>query len=192
MLSAANYCVTALPEASPKRAFPSKPVSKCRQDYYNLRVGIFSAAGSLCAKSFCFFEWNQRGAESKKALVIGIPVKTVCMWAFHAKLGDWRWLEANVGTSALDTLSLGSFTCWWENSARITKKKKKKCVQGEKTNKQTNTKQAKQETHCQSWAIPTQNMAIIESSLTRKCNSFYRFRCPRYKKGSYHLLPGGI
>ena len=83
------------------------------------------------------------------------------MWAFHAKLWDWRWLEANIGISALDTLSLGSFTCWWENSAwsnsKITQKKKG-AFRGKK---QTNTKTGQARNTVSVLGYPTQNIEII-------------------------------
>lgn len=50
-----NYCVTVLPKASPKRDFPCKPISKCRQDYHNLRGGTLTASGALALNLFAFW-----------------------------------------------------------------------------------------------------------------------------------------
>lgn len=62
MLFATNYCVIVLPKASPKRDFPSKPISKRRQNYHNMRVGIFKASGvfviNLCFLSETSMKWS--------------------------------------------------------------------------------------------------------------------------------------
>lgn len=79
MLFATNYCVFVLPKASLKRDFSSQPISKRRQDYHNLRVGIFTASRGPSVKSLCVLSETSRGVQLRNALVIGIPIKSICM-----------------------------------------------------------------------------------------------------------------
>ena len=61
-----------------------------------------------------------------------------------------------------------------------------------KKKKKTNTKLGQARNTVSVLGYPTQNIGIIESSLMRKCDFFYKFRCTKYKKGSHHSLPGGV
>lgn len=93
--------------------------------------------------------------------------------------------KANIGVSGLDKFSLGSFTCWWESSALSNSK----IVQKKDAFKEKKKSHARKTISVQGYAI--QNIEIIQSSPMRKWNSLHKFRWTKYKKVSYHSLPGG-